>query len=29
MEKLFLVTPSEHKVERVVNRIWQKVKTGQ
>jgi putrescine transport system substrate-binding protein len=29
MSKLFLVTPYDQKVQRVVTRIWQKVKTGQ
>ncbi len=29
MSRLFLVTPNDHRVERIVNRIWQKVKTGQ
>ena len=29
MSKLFLVTPYDQKVQRVVTRLWQKVKTGQ
>ncbi len=28
MSKLYLVTPYDQKVQRVVTRIWQKVKTG-
>lgn len=28
MEKLFIVTPSDLRVQRVITRVWQKVKTG-
>ncbi|MBL8668048.1 MAG: polyamine ABC transporter substrate-binding protein [Rhodospirillales bacterium] len=28
MEKLYLVTPYDQKVQRVITRVWQKVKTG-
>ena len=28
MERLFIVTPSDQKVQRVITRLWQQVKTG-
>jgi hypothetical protein len=28
MEKLYLVTPYDQKLQRIVTRLWQKAKTG-